>query len=89
MSLFKHYDRIEQFRIVQKKVNLIEIYIKRKKNDLSMETFKQELLDHLDKLLKLSGNDVFINVFFVDQIDPYESGKIMAVKSEVSNTASL
>jgi phenylacetate-CoA ligase len=84
MSMFKFYSFIEQFRIVQKKPEFFEIYLKMGASDINYEVVKKELIDHFLKVLNLKEADVSFDVRFVDDIPFSQSGKLMAVVSEVT-----
>jgi len=84
MGMFKFYSFIEQFRIVQKKPEFFEIYLKMGASDVNFEVVKKELIDHFFKVLNLKEVDVSFDVRFVDDIPFSQSGKLMAVVSEVT-----
>jgi len=84
MSMFKFYSFIEQLRIVQKKPEFFEIYLKMGASDINYEVVKKELIDHFLKVLNLKEADVSFDVRFVDDIPFSQSGKLMAVVSEVT-----
>jgi len=81
--MFKFYSFIEQFRVVQKKRNLFEIYLKMNDSSLNYDTIEQELVKHLFKMLNIGSNDLVFNVKSVDKIPLIKGGKRMAVISEV------
>jgi phenylacetate-CoA ligase len=80
MRMFEYYDNIEWFRIVQKKPNVFEVYLKPKKS-LNEELIKAKLESHFAKVLDLP--DIEVNVELSDDIPLSKGGKLMAVVSEV------
>jgi phenylacetate-CoA ligase len=75
-------DKIVQYRVVQKKIDLLNIYIQ-KKNDVDERELQTELVRHLNGLLSLNKQYVSINVEFVKEMPKSKTGKLMAVSSEV------
>ena len=84
MTSFKFYSLIDQFRIVQKKIDLFTFKIKMKKSDSDSDTFEKELLKHYAEVLKLNLDDIKIEIEFVDGIPLDQSGKLMAVTSNLT-----
>jgi len=89
MSMFKFYRYIDQFRVIQKKRDLLEFYIKMKDNSPEESIMKVELIAHLDKMFKLDMNDVKMEIKFVEDMPLDKSGKLMAVVSELKSDAFL
>lgn len=85
MSMFKFYSLIEQFRIVQKKPEFFEIYLKMGESDVNFEIVKRELIANLFRVLNLKETDVSFDVKFVDDIPFSQSGKLVTVVSEVTH----
>lgn len=82
MSSFKFYSFIDQFRIVQKKIDLFRFIIKMKKPGFDLRVFEKELTLHFVSILKLNSNIVRFEVEFVEEIPLDPSGKLMAVVSD-------
>jgi phenylacetate-CoA ligase len=80
---FKDYNNIDQFKIVQKKPDVFEVYIKKKDNDINEEFMKTELLEHLKKTLNLNSYDINFDIQFHDSILLNKSGKLGTVYSEL------
>ena len=83
MSSFEFYHMVDQFRIVQKKINLFHIYLKIKNESYDMGNISRRLVDYLRNTLLLDVDDIFIEVEFVDDIPLDKSGKLMMVLSEL------
>ena len=86
MGMFKNYEDIEQFRIVQKSFDHFDVLLKMKKADLDESDIAERLKLHFQKVLGVSDKDVNFNVSFVHEIPPSRSGKLSAVISEVART---
>ena len=89
MSMFKFYRYIDQFRVIQKKRDLLEFYIKMKDNSPEESIMEVELIAHLAKMCKLDMNDVKMEIKFVEDMPLDKSGKLMAVVSELKSDAFL
>ena len=83
MSMFKYYDRIEQFRFVQKRSDLFEVQIKRRDETVDEETMEPELVEHIKR--KLALFDVEFEVMFVDEVPLDKSGRLRAIISELKS----
>jgi phenylacetate-CoA ligase len=83
MGLFEHDEDIECFRIVQKKVNLIDIIIKAKNEFIDKKKMEADLVEHFNDILHWDEQNMSYNVNFVDDIPLSEDGKLMAVVSEL------
>ncbi len=83
MEFYKFYSNIYQYKIIQKKVDLLRIIIKKKSESASEKDMELELLGHMRKMLGLGESEVTIEVEFVDHIVPDKSGKLRKVISEL------
>jgi phenylacetate-CoA ligase len=83
MSMFEFYDRVKQFRIVQKRDDLFEISLEIADSLKSRLDIAGALERHLAKTLGVETLGVVFNVKVVDEIPLSKSGKLMAVVSEV------
>jgi phenylacetate-coenzyme A ligase PaaK-like adenylate-forming protein len=83
MNSFKFYRFIDQFRIIQQKVDLFDFIIKLKSSCSDKGAFERELVEHFANILKLDLTEVKLRVEFVDEIPLDQSGKLMAVISKV------
>jgi phenylacetate-CoA ligase len=85
MSMFSRYQEISAFRIIQKKPDYIEFYIKSEEEDRKKkQTMEKELQDHIRATLALDEFGVSISIMCVDSIPPTKTGKLTAVSSEVN-----
>jgi phenylacetate-CoA ligase len=82
-SMYKHYGSIEQFRIIQKKVDLLEILIKPRGPRVDKKVMEAELVAHFNRTLGLERQAMRFDIKFVEDIPVGKSGKLMSVVSEV------
>ena len=82
-AMFKYYAQVDQFRIIQKQVDLFQIIIKMKENRIDQDMVRQELTEHLRKAIFRGSDLVTFDVKFVDDIPVDKSGKLMIVVSEL------
>jgi len=80
---FKFCNNLYHFRIVQKKVDLIELIIQMKKDIVDREVVKDELIAHFRKMLHINADEVALEVEFVENIPLDKSGKFRIVVSEL------
>lgn len=84
MSMFKNYQDIDEFRIVQRRSDYIEFLIKTKKGVEESKILEKELDAHVRKMLGLDVLGVAISVKSVEAIPATKTGKLAAVVSEVN-----
>ena len=84
MSMFRFYNVIEQFCIIQKKRDFFEIFLKMGETSLDYEMIKKDLIEHFIKTLNVEKLDLVFDVKIVDDFPLGKGGKRMAVVSEVS-----
>ncbi|MEM3640373.1 MAG: phenylacetate--CoA ligase family protein [Candidatus Bathyarchaeia archaeon] len=82
MQLFKWFEFIEQWRVVQEQKNTLRVDIKTGEACVNQSIMEEELAWHLRKILNL-GADVVVRVCFVDDIPVDKSGKRMKVVSAI------
>jgi len=80
-ALSKFFEKIVQYRVVQKRVDLFEVFVQVKEG-VDEGVFEKELTEHVKTVLGF-GDDVAIVVKFVDEVPLDKSGKLMAVVSEL------
>ena len=83
MSQYPRYSDIEQFRVIQKKIDLLHLYIERKTASVEESIMERELREHFRSFLSLS-DEVLLEVIFVDRIPLGDTGKLQAVFSEIA-----
>ncbi|MHA1631913.1 MAG: phenylacetate--CoA ligase family protein [Candidatus Freyarchaeota archaeon] len=84
MEFFKFYYDIDQYRVVQKKIDALKFLIKvRDGCYVDKDVMAADLVRHLRKMLNVESEVVF-DVEFVDEIPLDRSGKLRKVISEIS-----
>ena len=88
MSMFEHYSLIDQFQVVQEKLDRFVFCIKLKGyiSSIKEDLFKAELVSHLENVFGFSSKEITFEVRFVDTIQLNVGGKLMAVVSKVRST---
>lgn len=86
MNMFESSRLIEQFRVIQKKTDLFEIWIKKKDDTVDETTIATKLAAHIRKMLKIDKYEISFEIKFVEDIPIDRSGKLRAVVSELSSS---
>ncbi len=82
MRLFKHASQINKFRVIQKKPELIEIFVKKDDKKVEEGHLKRQLLDHIGSCLHLDAESASVfDIIFVEEIPLDKSGKLRSVIS--------
>jgi phenylacetate-coenzyme A ligase PaaK-like adenylate-forming protein len=84
MREYKFFNLIDRYRIIQKKIDLIKIYLKLKKIVDDKETLKFELINHFRRALNISSDDLIFEVEFVEEMPLSKSGKLATIVSELT-----
>jgi phenylacetate-CoA ligase len=89
VGLFELVDCMEQYSVVQKKVDHFEFDIKEKdkENAIDRTILATKLLKHLEKTVQIDMNRVHFDVRFVDSIPMEKGGKMKIVTSEITPLA--
>lgn len=87
MMYFKHFCDIDQYRVIQEKVDSFKVLVKRKGSNVAEADMAAELGSHFAKLLGVDKSQVTIEVEFLDEIPLDETGKLMKVVSKVRSSA--
>lgn len=80
---------IEQYQIIQKRIDVFEIKIKVGDDFTKRNIIERELPQHIRNMLKLEESEVTFNIDFVDEIPIDKSGKSRAVISELKKNSSI
>jgi len=83
MMFFKFYRNLDQYRVIQKKLNFFKFLVKKKDGSVDDRVMKMELLEYLRKLFRVDESTVTFEIEFVDDIPLDKSGKLMKVVSEL------
>jgi phenylacetate-CoA ligase len=84
LSTSRFYNSVEQFRIVQKRRDFFEVYLKMNSEIVDKELVAEDLKAILTSALNAGEFNLFFNVKFVDDIPLSKTGRLSAVSSEVS-----
>jgi phenylacetate-CoA ligase len=87
-NLGKRMGEIDQFRVIQRKIDFFEIRIKKKSEAIDEENMEKELVGHLRKVLNLDTADVVFEIEFEDSIPIDKTGKFSAVTSMLKESPS-
>ena len=83
MEYYKFYRWVYQYQIVQKKVDSLKVFIKKKNDRCDENAMAAELVRHMHKMLDVNESELSVVVEFVDEIPLDKSGKLRKVISEV------
>ncbi|MCJ7431294.1 phenylacetate--CoA ligase family protein [Candidatus Bathyarchaeota archaeon] len=81
MQLFRLFECIEQWRVVQERQNSLRFDVKKVNVNVDERSMETELVGHIRKVLNLDS-DVEVEVHFVNEIPVDKSGKMMKVISK-------
>jgi phenylacetate-coenzyme A ligase PaaK-like adenylate-forming protein len=76
---------VEQFHVIQKKIDLFEIQIKTDNSPESKVILENELPKHFNEVLGLEHGEVTFEIQFVDDIKPDKTGKLTIISTELSD----
>ena len=82
----KFGSQIDQFRVIQKRLDLFLIQIKLLDSSLDRDVVKNEIVRNIERLLKVDTREVVFKFEFVDEIPLDRSGKLRTVISELNVT---
>lgn len=84
MNSFSDIKRVDQFKIIQKKLNLFEFMIKKKNEEDDERILGSKLKDHLIRMLRFSPDEIEIKITFVDEIPLEKTGKMRYIISQIN-----
>jgi len=87
MESLEFYNNIDHYRIIQRKTDLFDFYIKTNQISIGQESMKKELVRHFEDALNVSANDITFDVKFVESIPFDRSGKLSTVVSELKQAS--
>jgi phenylacetate-CoA ligase len=85
MEFYKYYRFVYQYRIIQKKSDLLRFEVKRKNGSVDDADMKTELVAHMLRTLGIDESEATIEVEFVDTILLDKSGKLRKVISQTDS----
>jgi phenylacetate-CoA ligase len=83
MGSFHLNKYIEQFRIVQERIDRIEIDLKVEDSSVDKRIIERDLIVHFKAMLGIEGDSVTFNVVFVDDIPLNKNGKLKIIESKL------
>jgi phenylacetate-CoA ligase len=83
LHTFKFYGNIDQFRIIQKKKDLLLFKLKIKGSTVDERIIRMELQSHVRKTLNIKQEEMTFDVEFVDHLPLDKNGKFRIVISEL------
>lgn len=86
MNMFESTRDIDQFRVIQRKMDLFEIHIKKKSEVVNEKTMESKLVMHLKKMLNVKDDEVTFEIQFDNDIRFDKTGKFSAVVSELKKS---
>lgn len=81
MRMFSLYDRLDRFRVIQKRKDTLEFILKLKDGEVGDNFFAALLEKHFDDKFFLKRSGVSVKVEFVDDIPLDKGGKLQSVVS--------
>ncbi|MGQ9680731.1 MAG: phenylacetate--CoA ligase family protein [Candidatus Bathyarchaeia archaeon] len=84
INLFEDINKIDQFKIIQKKRDLFQFFIKKKNEKDDEKIIQANLESHLRRIIKLTPEEVKFEIIFTNEIPLEKTGKLRAVISEIS-----
>jgi phenylacetate-CoA ligase len=88
MEFFKYYHEIDQYRIVQKKIDLFQVIIKARNDTFNEDVLRGALHEHLQRMLSSQKFEITFVIKFVKDIKLEKSGKLRKVVSEIEENVS-
>jgi len=83
MMFYKFYRNIDQYRVIQKKIDFFKFLVKKKNDGVDENVMEMELLAYVRKLFNVDESEVTFEIEFVDDIPLDKTGKLMKVVSEL------
>jgi phenylacetate-CoA ligase len=83
MNYFDGIRFIEQFRVIQKKIESFKILLKLNEDAPDEQKIIDDLTDHMYKTLKLDRNEIGFDIKTVDDVPKDKTGKLRAIISEI------
>ena len=84
MNMFKSIREIDQFRVIQRRVDHFTLQINKRNGDTDEAKMGNDLVGHFEKMLNVSKKEITFDVEFWDKIPVDKTGKLSAVVSEVN-----
>lgn len=86
MTTYKFFDKIRNYRFIQKKHDLFMVYIEKEDDKIADELLSKSLISYLKEKIGLGSMEIEFRVEFLDNIPQDKTGKRKSVYSEINNT---
>jgi len=86
MKDFSFFDQIDQYRVIQKKKNHIQVFLKFNVLPVDLADVTLKVKRHVKHILGVVDPDFFVDVQFVDDIPLSRTGRLMTTFSEVTSS---
>ena len=84
MRYFKHADLIEQFRVIQNRLETIEVLVKKPRGiEVEEDFIRRKIVDHISKCIQTDETSLEIRIKFVEELEVDSSGKLRSVVSHI------
>jgi phenylacetate-CoA ligase len=84
-SSFKYFPSIDQYHIRQKKIDLLEVYLKLNDYSIDPQLIAAEFEIYLKAFLNIKGDEVQLKTSFIDQLTFTNGGKLSSVSSDIKS----
>lgn len=84
MDAFDLFSQIEEYKLLQKRTDLLKFYVQRKANNIDENLFRDKLIRYFADSLNIDLTEISIEVEFVSDIPIGVGGKHRAIISEVA-----
>ena len=81
---FDHIYEVDQWRVVQKKVDYFEIFLKLKEDSMEASKITDLLKAHMHKMLNMSEDEITFEVNVVEDMPKDRTGKLRAIVSLIN-----
>jgi phenylacetate-CoA ligase len=85
MKDFSFFDQIDQYRVIQKKKNHIQVFLKFNVLPVDIADVTLKVKRHVKHILGVVDSDFFVDVQFVDDIPLSRTGRLMTTFSEIAS----
>jgi phenylacetate-CoA ligase len=80
---FELFEEIDEYKLVQKRADLLKLFVVRRSSMISEDVFRNKLVKYLANLVGFNPDEIKLDVEFCDQINVGIGGKHRAIISEV------
>jgi phenylacetate-CoA ligase len=81
---FPHIYEVDQWRLIQKKLDYFEIFLKLKEGSMEASKIEEQLRSHMHKMLNMSEDVITFEVNIVEDMQKDRTGKLRAIVSLIN-----